>query len=181
MRFIRTELSPTNKKQYLLALGLKDIELLHQEALSAHRFMPNTPDLHEAKQRLSKIAKGLSEALTIARQDGDEGEDLPKKERQEYRNANVINPMSAITRFEVIDHRPVQGEHGIPTVKGRVIVEYNVKVESSVQDKGRTLKIFINGRNLAGNKIIKPNYVVGVPEAFEKEFEKIKARYRLKP
>lgn len=41
----------------------------------------------------------------------------------------------SITRFEVIDHTSKQG--------GRIVVEYNVNVELSLQDDNRTLKVFL--------------------------------------
>lgn len=43
--------------------------------------------------------------------------------------------MSKVTRFEVIDHTNKKG--------GRIIVERGVKVELSLQDDNRTLKVFL--------------------------------------
>ena len=43
--------------------------------------------------------------------------------------------LKGVTRFEVIDHSSKK--------RGRYVVEYGVKVEASVQDEGRTLKIFL--------------------------------------
>ena len=43
--------------------------------------------------------------------------------------------LKEVTRFEVIDHSSKK--------RGRYVVEYEVKVEASVQDEGRTLKIFL--------------------------------------
>jgi len=43
--------------------------------------------------------------------------------------------LKSVTRFEVIDHSSKK--------RGRIVVEYGVKVEASVQDEGRTLKIFL--------------------------------------
>lgn len=43
--------------------------------------------------------------------------------------------MAKVTRFEVIDHTKKQG--------GRIVVEYGVKVELSLQDDNRTLKVFL--------------------------------------
>jgi len=43
--------------------------------------------------------------------------------------------LKEVTRFEVIDHSSKK--------RGRYVVEYGVKVEASVQDEGRTLKIFL--------------------------------------
>ena len=40
-----------------------------------------------------------------------------------------------VTRLEVIDHSSKQ--------RGRYVVEYGVEVEASIQDEGRTLKIFL--------------------------------------
>lgn len=49
----------------------------------------------------------------------------------EPKNLNVDN----VTRFEVIDHTFKN--------KGRVLVEYDVRVEISIQDEGRTMKVFL--------------------------------------
>ncbi len=50
-----------------------------------------------------------------------------------------------ITRFEVIDHR----EGGDLNNRGRVFVtgiQPNLKVEVSIQDEGRTMKVFLSDR-----------------------------------
>ena len=44
-----------------------------------------------------------------------------------------------ITRFEVIDHTKKKG--------GRIVVEYNVNVELSLQDENRTLKVLLTDKN----------------------------------
>jgi hypothetical protein len=43
-----------------------------------------------------------------------------------------------VDRFEVIDHTS--------KARGRVVVEYGVKVEVSIQDGGKTMKIFLTNR-----------------------------------
>lgn len=49
--------------------------------------------------------------------------------------------VSKVTRFELIDHR-----EGSDT-PGRAIVRYDVDVELSLQDQGRTLKVFLKDQN----------------------------------
>ena len=44
----------------------------------------------------------------------------------------------SVTRFEVIDHTSKK--------RGRVVVEYNVNVELSLQDENRTLKVFLTDK-----------------------------------
>jgi hypothetical protein len=44
-----------------------------------------------------------------------------------------------VTRFEVIDHSK--------KMRGRYVVEYGIKVEVSIQDDGRTMKVFLNDQN----------------------------------
>lgn len=44
-----------------------------------------------------------------------------------------------VTRFEVIDHSK--------KMRGRYVVEYGIKVEVSIQDDGKTMKIFLNDQN----------------------------------
>ena len=46
-----------------------------------------------------------------------------------------------ITRFEVIDHTLKNNK------RGRIVVEYNVNVELSLQDENRTLKVFLTDKN----------------------------------
>lgn len=48
-----------------------------------------------------------------------------------------------ITRFEVIDHTS--------ELQGRILVKYGVKVEISIQDDGKTMKIFLTD-NTDNNK-----------------------------
>ena len=48
------------------------------------------------------------------------------------------DPHEKVTRFEVIDYTK---KH-----RGRFVVEYNVKVEVSIQDDGRTMKIFLTNK-----------------------------------
>lgn len=175
MRFIRKELSPANKRQYLLALGRRDIELLLGEARQAYRYMPSTAPLREDRQRLNGIIKGLSEALKVAEADGDDYDRAPVAERQAYKDHKEENPLTDITRFEVIDHRPCNtcdGSGMRPVAntdlnstravgyitcegcrdRGRVFVAYDVEVESSIQDEGRTLKIFVDKRKPLAKK-----------------------------
>ena len=40
-----------------------------------------------------------------------------------------------VTRFEVIDHTDKK--------RGRIVVEYGVDVEVSIQDDGQTMKVFL--------------------------------------
>lgn len=72
----------------------------------------------------------------------DGGKCVSCKDR-EKENTNSIRYLSGITRFEVIDHREESEE------KGRIIVvgpNENLLVRASIQDDGRTLKIFLNDR-----------------------------------
>ena len=59
-------------------------------------------------------------------------------ERNDY-NSIAIQPIDKVTRFEVIDHSK--------KMRGRYVVEYGIKVEVSIQDDGRTMKIFLNDQN----------------------------------
>lgn len=43
-----------------------------------------------------------------------------------------------VTRFEVIDHTS--------ELQGRILVKYGVKVEISIQDDGRTMKVFLTDK-----------------------------------
>lgn len=54
-------------------------------------------------------------------------------------NQDLIDLMTkSITRFEVIDHTSKKG--------GRIVVEYNVNVEISLQDDNKTLKVFLTDK-----------------------------------
>lgn len=48
---------------------------------------------------------------------------------------------SKVTSFEVIDHRAAAFEAGLA---GRAMVKYDVKIELSLQDDGKTLKVFMD-------------------------------------
>ena len=55
-------------------------------------------------------------------------------------NQDLIDLMTkSITRFEVIDHTSKK--------RGRIVVEYNVNVELSLQDDNKTLKVFLTDKN----------------------------------
>lgn len=49
---------------------------------------------------------------------------------------------SKVTRFEVINNRTENDESD----RGRVMVEHNLSLELSLQDDGRTLKVFLNDK-----------------------------------
>lgn len=54
-------------------------------------------------------------------------------------NQDLIDIMTkSITRFEVIDHTSKK--------RGRIVVEYNVNVELSLQDDNKTLKVFLTDK-----------------------------------
>ena len=51
-------------------------------------------------------------------------------------NQDILDIITkSITRFEVIDHTSKK--------QGRIVVEYKVNVELSLQDENRTLKVFL--------------------------------------
>lgn len=55
--------------------------------------------------------------------------------------------LDKVTRFEVINHK----HDDMGTNKhGRMLVEYGVKVELSLQDDGRTLKVFLTDSHKGG-------------------------------
>lgn len=161
MRYKRVTLSPQDKPQYEIALGVRDIELLLGEAQNAARFFPNAD--HEDHQRLDGIVRGLRDALEDARSLGDTGQELKSSEKADYRN----HYLKKITRLEVIDHSPCNtcgGDMWFKTetnamllecpncrglgVAGRVFIfqDVNKEVTASIQDNGRTLKLFVEPR-----------------------------------
>lgn len=52
-----------------------------------------------------------------------------------------------VTRFEVIDHTS--------ELQGRILVKYGVKVEISIQDDGRTMKVFLTDKINSNEKTIR--------------------------
>jgi hypothetical protein len=56
----------------------------------------------------------------------------------EYVTPIELPSYDKITRFEVIDHSD--------KMRGRYVVEYGVKVEVSIQDEGRTMKVFLTNQ-----------------------------------
>jgi hypothetical protein len=61
-----------------------------------------------------------------------------------------VENFERVTRFEVIDHR-YTGDAERP-VKGRIVVAYGVIVTVDLQDGGRTLKVFLNDRELPATR-----------------------------
>jgi hypothetical protein len=61
-------------------------------------------------------------------------EDIIMKANQEVLDVTT----KSVTRFEVIDHTSKK--------RGRIVVEYNVNVELSLQDENRTLKVFLTDK-----------------------------------
>ena len=61
-------------------------------------------------------------------------EDIIMKANQEVLDITT----KSVTRFEVIDHTKKK--------VGRIVVEYNVNVELSLQDENRTLKVFLTDK-----------------------------------
>jgi hypothetical protein len=61
-------------------------------------------------------------------------EDIIMKANQEVLDITT----KSVTRFEVIDHTSKKG--------GRIVVEYNVNVELSLQDENKTLKVFLTDK-----------------------------------
>jgi hypothetical protein len=61
-------------------------------------------------------------------------EDIIMKANQEVLDITT----KSVTRFEVIDHTKKK--------RGRIVVEYNVNVELSLQDENRTLKVFLTDK-----------------------------------
>lgn len=164
MRLVESTLSPQGKGQYLLALGVRDIELMLGEAENAYRFFPKTPDRKEDRERLGGIVRGLQEARDAAKALEDDGEKIPLDKRYRFRDEYLKN----INRFEVIDHRACTAckgkgfilnsknngkgmlcakcEGGM--VRGRDVIFWDNKtrITSSVQDNGKTLKVFISDK-----------------------------------
>lgn len=52
--------------------------------------------------------------------------------------------LSSVTRFEVIDHAGPRASYS--PEQARSVVAYDVSVELSLQDDGRTLKVFLGTR-----------------------------------
>ena len=61
-------------------------------------------------------------------------EDIIMKANQEVLDITT----KSVTRFEVIDHTSKK--------RGRIVVEYNINVELSLQDENRTLKVFLTDK-----------------------------------
>ena len=61
-------------------------------------------------------------------------EDIIMKANQEVLDITT----KSVTRFEVIDHTSKK--------RGRIVVEYNVNVELSLQDENKTLKVFLTDK-----------------------------------
>ena len=51
----------------------------------------------------------------------------------------VFEEIKKVNRFEVIEHKNKKG--------GRIVVMYDVDVDVSIQDEGKTMKIFLTDKN----------------------------------
>lgn len=71
MRYKVSEFAPSGKRQYWIALGIKDLELLLEEARNAAAHTPLSDK--DTRRRLRGIAQGLGEALAAAEEFGDTG------------------------------------------------------------------------------------------------------------
>ena len=72
MRYSNSSYSSSNKRQYWIALGKRDLELLLEEALNASRYAA-TAMSDEDRHRLKGIVAGLQDALRDAEKLGDDG------------------------------------------------------------------------------------------------------------
>lgn len=65
--------------------------------------------------------------------------------------------VAMVTRFEVINHTKGAGSevHYIPDAP-RSVVAYGIKTELSLQDEGRTLKVFLTDQNAANPLVQQP-------------------------
>ncbi len=161
MKFVRRALSPANKRQYLLSLGQRELELLEGATMAASANIPLLTEWKLDKALLNNMTKALRQASKDAHSDGYDGSKIPMAERPELNRREEANPLHAITRFEIIDHRPCrkcQGQGGVEGTecpacygmgsKGREVIFYDhvTAVESSIQDEGRTMKLFLRLR-----------------------------------
>lgn len=73
------------------------------------------------KQKVSNIIKSVKSKL-----------------KKEENLKNPANEFKSITRFEAIDHR----KNG----NGRVLSVWDINIEVSIQDSGKTMKVFITDK-----------------------------------
>jgi hypothetical protein len=93
------------------------------------------------------LAENKLNSLEVAGVDNWAGYDEAKQYREELQNFKTNKD---ITRFEIIDHsgEMYDGRGNINKGKGRNFIFFDPKkqVHLSLQDSGRTLKVFINDR-----------------------------------
>jgi hypothetical protein len=79
MRYKFNELAPSNKRQYFLAVGVKDVEILLGLVNNACDHMPrlrkdHSPEYSDIYTRLRSMRRTLAEAHKIGTELGDDGE-----------------------------------------------------------------------------------------------------------
>lgn len=79
MRFRFSEFAPSNKRQYLLALGVRDIEIMLGLVSRAAESMPrltrlSNPQYDEVRVRIKSMEKALTSALAEANRLLDDGD-----------------------------------------------------------------------------------------------------------
>lgn len=78
----------------------------------------------------------LYSQITFNGLDDPDGEIFDKAKQMEKEQQQIIT--DKVTRFEVIDHTSEK--------LGRILVRYGVSVEVSIQDDGRTMKVFLTDK-----------------------------------
>lgn len=73
MRYKITEHAPSNKRQYVFAVGKYDIEILYGLVLNASAGVPQIKETVDMRHRLKSMVKALAQALAEAESLGDDG------------------------------------------------------------------------------------------------------------
>lgn len=76
MRYKYSDFAPSNKRQYFLAVGVKDLYVLKgltEKALRSFPHMPQNPEMLDVEHRLGSMNKALKEAILAAEELNDEG------------------------------------------------------------------------------------------------------------
>jgi hypothetical protein len=87
MRYKYTEFAPSNKRQYFIAVGLAELQILQGVTEKALRHFPHVkgdPLMLQQEQHLQNINKGLIEAVKEAQRLVDDGQRrglIPNKEQ----------------------------------------------------------------------------------------------------
>lgn len=112
MRLKSDSISPAGNREYWIAVGRKDIELMLGLAISAKHYIPHTEDTRDTRQRLRSMITALTDAKKVAEKYGDEGYRLPFADRLADHKAKVAEDGEQDEETKLLDIAKKHAHYG---------------------------------------------------------------------